>query len=461
MEKLENGQKSTDIPNSAGQLQSPELRGGGVRIVTLLHNAARVVIPWLLVAAITLGGIELGLRLLPNVIPLGLLEEFQENVRLTIAQRLHLQNYSQVWTFPRDDGGPALRLFKPFATLDFNFRDIQEYVPIRLDAQGFCNPPENSYDAPQIDIIVVGDSFTWCFGLDPPATWGSRLGAFTGRSSYTIGRGNTGPYEYLQLLKRFGLPKRPKFVVFNIYEGNDLRDSVLYHKYVKARVAGEVLYADPADPKSGPPIYNTLLNNVLGRHSYAMNFLVTGLGRGYGLVKNAILPALGGTVPAKINFRYRLNFAAGAVPFNLYNADRDEVRYAQWLRIGTISLADFTDALTQFVALSRAHGFTPVVSYSPSAYTAYADFVEFEDPALSDLMPWYSRTQREFFRSKADELGYIFVDITPYLQAAARAFQGKTLIYYPGNVHFTATGNKVVAEALAAVITGQTTGTMR
>jgi hypothetical protein len=432
-----------------------------VRIVTLLYNAAAAAIQWLLVAAITLGGIEVGLRLLPHLIPLTLLEEFQEDVRLRIAQRRHLQNYSQVWTLPRDDGGPALRLFRPFTSLDFNFRDIQEYVPIRLDAQGFCNPPENSYDVPAIDIIVVGDSFTWCFGLDPPATWGSRLAAFTGLSSYTIGRGQTGPYEYLQLLKRFGLPKRPKFVVFNIYEGNDLRDSVWYHSYVKATAAGEVLYADADDRKSGPPIYNTLLNNVLGRHSYAINFLVTGLGKAYDMVKKAILPAFGGTVPAQINFRYRLNFADGAVPFNLYNADRDEVRHAQWLRMGTISLADFTDALTQFVALSRAHGFTPIVSYSPSAYTAYADFVEFEDPALSGLMPWYSRTQREFFRSKAAELGYVFVDITPDLQASARALQGKTLIYYPGNVHFTAAGNRVVAEVLAPVITGQTTDAVR
>ena len=113
------------------------------------------------------------------------------------------------------------------------------------------------------------------------------------------------------------------------------------------------------------------------------------------------------------------------------------------------------------MTLSRAHGFTPIVSYSPSAYTAYADFVEFEDPALSDLMPWYSRTQREFFRSKAEELGYVFVDITPDLQAAARALQGKTLIYYPGNVHFTEAGNRVVAEALAPVITGQTMDAVR
>ena len=121
-----------------------------------------------------------------------------------------------------------------------------------------------------------------------------------------------------------------------------------------------------------------------------------------------------------------------------------------------ISLENFTHALTQFVELARVHGFVPIVSYSPSAYTAYADFVKFENPALSDLMPWYSSTQREFLRSKAEELGYVFVDITPQLQAAARVLQDKTLLYYPSNVHFTEAGNRVEAEVLAPVITGRT-----
>jgi len=96
-----------------------------VRIVTLLYNAAAAAIRWLLVAANTLGGIEVGLRLPPNLIPLGLLVEFQADLRLSIAPRRHLQNYSQVWTFPRDDGGPALRLFRPFTRLDFEFHDTR------------------------------------------------------------------------------------------------------------------------------------------------------------------------------------------------------------------------------------------------------------------------------------------------------------------------------------------------
>lgn len=87
----------------------------------LFRNAAITVIRWLLLVAITLGCFEVGLRLWPKLVPLSLLREFQKDLRLTIAQRQHLQNYSQVWTFPRDDDGPVLRLFKPFTRLDFEF----------------------------------------------------------------------------------------------------------------------------------------------------------------------------------------------------------------------------------------------------------------------------------------------------------------------------------------------------
>lgn len=140
-------------------LQLPGLSGRRSEDDYVFRNFGVTVIHWLLVAAITLGCFEVGLRLWPKLVPLSLLREFQKDLRLTIAQQLHLQNYSQVWTFPRDDDGPVLRLFKPFTRLDFEFRDTRGWVPVQLDANGFCNP-ESSNKTSKIDIIVVGDSFT-------------------------------------------------------------------------------------------------------------------------------------------------------------------------------------------------------------------------------------------------------------------------------------------------------------
>jgi hypothetical protein len=102
--------------------------------------------------------------------------------------------------------------------------------------------------------------------------------------------------------------------------------------------------------------------------------------------------------------------------------------------------------------LANRHGFEPVVLYTPSAYTAYGDYVEFDDPGLGELMPWFSRAQREFLREKGEALGYRFVDLTPALRRAARVHRGQALLYFPTNVHLSPLGNEVVARAVADVL---------
>ena len=69
-------------------------------------------------------------------------------------------------------------------------------------------------------------------------------------------------------------------------------------------------------------------------------------------------------------------------------------------------------------------------------------------------MPWFSDRQRAYLRQKAEELGFVFVDLTPALQAAADRLQDEELLYYPANVHYTPSGHRVVADALAPVIMG-------
>jgi hypothetical protein len=159
-----------------------------------------------------------------------------------------------------------------------------------------------------------------------------------------------------------------------------------------------------------------------------------------------------GDTREKVNFHYRLRFPDETVEFNLQNADESEVRYARKLKSGKIDFSVFDNALSDFVGLASKHSFTPIVAYSPSAYTGYAEFVEFLDPPLTELMPWFSRAQREYLRVRGSELGYLFVDLTPALQKAERVLQERELMYHPVNVHFTMKGNRIVAETLAETI---------
>jgi len=420
-----------------------------------MNFAVSKLLGWLVAASIVFGGLEVGLRLAPQLIPLTLLKRFHHEPRLAIARERSLKNESQMRVLPRDDGGPTLQIFKPHTEIVYDFHGGEKGVTL-LDDQGFCNPPRDSYDRSTLDLITIGDSFTWCIVLDPSLTWTSQLGEINGLSVYNLGRGGIGPYEYLQILKRLGLPKRPAYVVMNVYEGNDLRDSVRFHEHIEAARHGEMLYRNAADRGSHDLDLDALLDMPLLRNSYALNMIMAGIDKLYASLKIVFLMATGGDVPERIDFHYRLHFSTATVAFNVQNADESEVRMALRLKDGDIDLSVFDAALADFMALAHRHGFTPLVTYSPSAYTAYADFVEFDDPSLTELMPWFSRTQRDYFAHKSRELGFTFVDLTPALQAAAWERQSRDLLYHPINVHFTIAGHRVVAETLAAAVAAQT-----
>lgn len=417
----------------------------------VVSRALRILAGCLVFASIVAGSLELALRAFPGqLVPLKFLKKFRREVRLEIAQRLDLPTELEVWELPRDDDGPTLQLRKPFTELHFDFKAAGEQATVRLDSQGFCNPPRDAYERPTIEWLALGDSFTECLVTDPQSTWPSQLGEIAGRSIYSLGRGGIGPYEYLQLLRHFGLPKQPRVVIMNVYEGNDLRDSLRYQETVQARRAGRAVTALANDRNEDPIDYQAVLDGPLGRRSYALNLLLVAVGRGYEGIYNFVTSPPGRREP--VDFHYELRFPERSVPFNVQNADESEVVHARLLREGAISLDALDEALARFAALAREHDFTAVVAYSPSAYTAYAEFVAFADPALGELMPWFSATQRRHLAERSAALGLPFVDLSPALQAEARRLEGRELLYFPANVHYTPRGHRVVAEALARAL---------
>jgi hypothetical protein len=397
----------------------------------------------LVTAAIVMAAVEIGLRIFPSLVPELLLVHFQQHVRQEIASAQGLTTVSMVRPLPRDDGGPTLYLLKPFTTVGFEDHDTHRKGSLTTDSLGFCNAPDVDR-LPAVDIVAVGDSFTSCWAVEPSLAWVRRLGMRTGLSAYSMGQGGLGPFEYVQILKQLGLQRHPRIVVMNIYEGNDLRDAARYHEYVAAAQRGEKLYASANNRDSG---LGWVLENPLGRRSYAYNLVVVGIDRIVEGLAQQLKPR-----SEQIDFRYQLRFPDGAVDFNVENRDQGEVVYARRLQASTVTPHVFDEALQAFAKLARDHDFIPIVSYSPAAYTAYADFVSFADPRMGPLMGWYSRTLRGYLADASARLGLVFVDLTPALRAAASQLQGRGLLYSPINVHYLPAGHDVVAAALAKAV---------
>ncbi|MGB5623662.1 MAG: hypothetical protein WBN65_14305 [Gammaproteobacteria bacterium] len=410
----------------------------------MIKRLAMLLIP----LAILFVGVEVSLRLMPQVLPLTLLQHFQPDLRLRIAETRGLPTRNDVMGVERDDGGPLLLKYRPQTEVSKTFLDEGAVPTIVTDAQGFCNPPDAGYERARFDIIAIGDSFTWCHSVHPAEVWPVVLARLSGRSVYNLGTPAIGLYEYLVILRRFGLPKQPRVVLMNVYEGNDLRDAMRYWSY-RDDHAGVATELDCSG----------LLCRALGSRSYVYNLLAA-------TRVEYLQPLIAASGPARdaafenvdtedLRFYYTLDFGAEQVPFNLRNADRDEIAVATAMDQGALSPSLFDAALETFVALAGEHGFVPVLVYSPSAHTAYADYVRFEEPELAELMAGMSSMLRDHFRVSGERLGYHFLDLTGPLQAVIDAQgteQARQLLYYPMSIHYSALGNQRVAEIVDAFL---------
>ena len=164
------------------------------------------------------------------------------------------------------------------------------------------------------------------------------------------------------------------------------------------------------------------------------------------------LDSIRGVGPRETNFRYRVHLADGDVAYNDTNYDTDEVDFAFAVREGRVDLGVFDAALRSFVELAAEHGFMPVVAYSPSAHTAYAEAVVFESPEIAAPLAGYSRALRAYLARSAGELGFLFVDATPAMQAAAAGSRRAELLYFPTNLHYTPAGHRVLAQQIAQAL---------
>jgi hypothetical protein len=88
------------------------------------------------------------------------------------------------------------------------------------DRRGYRNPDPTS----RTDVIAIGDSTTYGFGVPPAEAWPAQLSQLGGRKVYNAGVGGYGPCEYGLVFDEI-LPDRPKIVVLVIYLGNDLIDA--------------------------------------------------------------------------------------------------------------------------------------------------------------------------------------------------------------------------------------------
>jgi hypothetical protein len=262
------------------------------------------------------------------------------------------------------------------------------------DEIGFGNPPGRYEAQAAFDLVAIGDSFTWPCAVAPADAWPIRLGAELNRTTANLGVGGTGPYEYLQIFKRFGLPKTPRAVILNVYEGNDLQNLADHVAYRSGTAHGDESDGDA------------------GKTSVLWPQLRLELPRGFLSVSPRQRPQKPPQRPRGLSLRRRRR-AVQRRP----GRPRRNRRGAQAVA-GEVDYALFDEPLREFKLLANERGFQQILAYMPAAATAYAP-ATFRDPAVGEVLARFSADQREHLRRLAQELDMRFVDLTPVLQAVA------------------------------------------
>lgn len=395
----------------------------GVR--TFLAGTALVVSQ----VAVILGIAETILRLSPTLVSPAFLDRYPAVLKAEIAKKINLPtgvDYIQIPSHQRMDKGVDLFLSRPnttyFTPADATDAAAGALNQMVMDDLGFCNPKAKHRSS--VSVVLLGGSLPNCAGVSAEDNFTEQLQALTGHATYNLAVGGTGPFEFVEILKRFGLKFKPSVVVMAYSLANEVRDcrQHLDHLANKGQTPGK-------KQGWGFPF----------SRSYALSFLKAGVEVAVRQVKAMLAN----------DFRFTVVVRGKYTNVNIRNGDRDELESALDMANGKLSPALCEPALEEFAKLGRAHGFKAVVMATPAVYGTYESSVMFNDPRWGAVMADYGSTQRRWLAENATRLGYVFIDPTSAMQAKA---QSSDLLYFPSNAHLTISGHRALAEAAAPLI---------
>jgi hypothetical protein len=104
-------------------------------------------------------------------------------------------------------------------------------IDFRTDEHGFRNPT----GVTKADLVFVGDSVTEAGEVPEEATFVRLAAERLGQSAVNLGVFSYGPQQELAVLKRYGLAYRPRTVVWQVTEWNDLEDAEAYGRWRPSR----------------------------------------------------------------------------------------------------------------------------------------------------------------------------------------------------------------------------------
>ena len=285
-------------------------------------------------------------------------------------------------------------------------------VTFETDMDGF----RNSRDLSQADLVVIGDSFTEAGNVMEAESFSALAGKQSGMSVRNLGRAGYTAATELIVLKKYGLKCRPKVVVWQIAESNDLAEMQVYANWVAA---------------GRPRYFDVKPRNVRFKawQSRSPSFKLFDL-----LRENTSRPwPLGGTFKGEDGIDFPVRF------LSMPSLEPPVRGHPAW--------PAFAETLLEAAAVCRAQNIRLLVLFIPTKSRVMAPH--------SKLTPL---AQAAFDRVEGDSLGTVlkqycashdiqFIDPTERLLEEAKAGR---LVYLPYDTHLSPKGHQVIADLISS-----------
>jgi len=358
---------------------------------------------------------------------------------------LHLDNigyYSYKAYFTADD--QLIYKQKPLTkTKAYSFRGDHyspafgiEVRPVDTDWEYDEDGFRNSGNSSSGDIVVIGDSYI-DYGNDESDTFGKRLERQAHLHERNLGTPGYGPFQYLEVLKRYGTKSKPKVALFCFFEGNDLGDIRAYKNWKES--------------------------GVIDNGTIAMDFSRSFLGR-YPMALLAVTRYFRDAISQTVQGTYARLFERAKAPLH---PDVAILNLGEHLRVkkilfgrawakpveeleGSSEWSELRRILDEFKRLCIQHQITPLVLFIPTDTHVYAQYSTPESGQNWLRIRDEQIAQQEIIEQAtiklACELNVALIDLCPVFKAAVN--EGK-LLYDPLDTHWNSEGREVAGRHVA------------
>lgn len=286
-------------------------------------------------------------------------------------------------------------------------------VVFETDFEGF----RNGSNLHQADLIFVGDSYTEAGNVSEEETFVKLTGTQLGLTARNLGRASYSTPMELIVLKKYGLPCRPRLVVWQIAEANDLVEAVMFQKWVDSGRPANLTMWTPRPPSR--------LDSWLQRSPTWKMFQT---------LRSPKVWHLKGKFRDRDGGIHEIRFLAKPGPNHTPGGNPGWPIMEESLREGATILKREKIKLVVMLIPMKPRGMGPAVEGWES---------------MGDIPP--ESTLATYLKNLCAKLGIAFVDVTQVLQEGAAA---GNLLYFPFDTHFTPEGHRLVSKTLVDVLSG-------